>query len=75
MIVLICGNSVNIIVYGLPFMKIAPRHFSCLIPDASGDNPEDWEACTKTEICENELLPSQYMADSNDAEYIYNWVE
>lgn len=75
LITLVCGNSVNVLVYGLPFMKIAPRHFLCLIDDAGGDNLEDWESCLKADICDNELTTSEFMADTDDIEYIHNWVE
>ena len=56
-------------------MKISPRHFTCLVDGATGDLPEDWESCSRLDICERNLMPQEFIANSEDSEYITNWVE
>lgn len=67
---LFCGNSINIVIIGLPFMKKEPHHLTCKINGV-------WESCTKDYICSNNLAKSNYMLPDrhSDGQYIYNWVE
>lgn len=59
---------------GINFLEVEPKHFSC-----EHTNPDTgeitWTPCKKREICENSYTHDQYHADTNDSEYIDNWVE
>jgi len=68
-ITLSCANTCNFIILGLPFMKTEPHHFSC-----KGLNGV-WSTCTKDFICSNNLSKDYYTADTEDSQYISNWVE
>jgi MFS family permease len=58
-----------VIVLGLPFYKSEPHHFTC-----KGINGK-WSSCTKDYICTNNLGKGEYLADTDDNQYINNWVE
>lgn len=64
-----CANTSNLIVLGLPFYKSEPHHFTC-----KGLNGK-WASCTKDYICVNNLGKGEYLADTDDSQYINNWVE
>ena len=70
LITLTCGNSVNILIHGLPFMKIKPKYFTCM---PEGDDTSEWLPCSREEICIRELSPTDFAADTTHSEYISNW--
>lgn len=67
---LVCCNSINFLVIGMPFFKSEPHHFTCQSEDGS------WQSCSKDTICQNGgLSKSAYRANKYDSQYINNWVE
>ena len=55
--------------FGLPFMKVEPKHFSCVSTQG------DWTACTREDICAKGLTQDEYKVDTTDSQFIRNWVE
>ena len=57
------------ILFAIGFLETEPKHFECKNKDNEG-----WHSCNKEEICGNHLTPDEYRPDTNDDEYIDNWV-
>lgn len=66
---LICNNSINFLVIGMPFFKSEPHHLTC--KQTNGQ----WQTCSKEYICEHGLSKLDYKANKGDSQYINNWVE
>lgn len=66
---LICCNSINFLVIGMPFFKSEPHHLTCKQADGS------WQTCSKDLICSRSMSKQDYRANKNDSQYINNWVE
>lgn len=74
-ICLFCANSCNIIVYGLPFMKIFPQKYDCRyqtnVMKQSANPTYEWKSCSKEEICASGV---EYRTDYTDQHFIWNWI-
>ena len=72
-------QSYDPLVLGLAFVEIEPSAFECLYDPGTDKNKNgvepEWHACTKDEICSENIPHTRYRADESDPDYLHNWVE
>ena len=64
---LLFTNTVDPEIYGLGFLTRDPNNFEC-----KDDYKNEWNPCTKEEICDNKMSKDHYRPVIDD-EYLDNW--
>tara|TARA_B110000285_G_scaffold220634_1_gene272623 strand:+ start:103 stop:681 length:579 start_codon:yes stop_codon:yes gene_type:complete len=62
-------NTGDPLIFTLGILTKVPNHYECF-----SDETGEWHDCKPKEICDHNLEPDHYRADTTDPEYVDNWV-